>query len=83
MENPFSSFFSTIVDVAPLTYDVPTKGKQGMMGNGGYLKSVLTMVWYDMAWIWYRKLKNTKCNNKDVLTIQEFNPTRVQNGSIL
>ena len=42
VENPCSSLFSTIVDVAPLAYDVPTKGKQGMMGNGGYLKSGLT-----------------------------------------
>ena len=31
LENPCSSFSSTIVDVAPLACDVPTKGKQGMM----------------------------------------------------
>ena len=49
MEHLCSSFFSTIFYVAPLAYDVPTKGKQGMMGNEGYLKSGLKRVWYDMA----------------------------------
>ena len=44
MEHPCSYFFSTIVDVTPLAYDVPTKGKQGMMGNGRYLKNGLTRV---------------------------------------
>ena len=44
VENPCSSFSSTMVDVAPLAYDVPTKGKQGMMGNGGYSKSGVTRV---------------------------------------
>ena len=44
VENPCSSFFCTIVDVVPLAYDVPTKGEQGMMGSGRYLKSDLTRV---------------------------------------
>ena len=38
LENPCSSFSSTIVDVTPLACDVPTKGKQGMMGSGRVLE---------------------------------------------
>ena len=42
VENPCSFFSSTIVDVAPLAYDVPTKGKKRMMGSRRILEE-----WFD------------------------------------
>ena len=42
LENSCSSFSSTMVDVAPLAYDVPTNEKQGMMGSRRVLEE-----WFD------------------------------------
>ena len=48
VENPCTSFFSTIVDVAPLAYDVPTKGKQRNDGQSRILEE-----WFDKGLILY------------------------------